>query len=497
MRTLTGFLYYPDSLEEADGITYFLVRSEEENEKFLGVMSSTPGVMSSTPAGAQPPAFKEGRGIAGDSGATTHLFPLTPENAALLRERLPWLRPQPLGLRTTAGFGDRLGLATPGHVRAVEGSGIAPIFAQQSVRENARTHRTPQQVMDDAMWGVFQTGWRLPWGADADHLKTPADIDSFFDAGFTFFTIDPGDHVDNAAQEDTLAALAAKAKDLPWDALRTTLEETRRCYLGKTFQIEDFSLEITEEALLRALVKYGRAITHTAGMAAHLAEKAAGRGYDLEISVDETFTPTSAVEHFLVASELRRLGVRWNSLAPRFVGRFEKGVDYIGDLKHFEEEFVRHAAIARHFGDYRLSLHSGSDKFSIYSIAARRAHWLLHLKTAGTSYLEALRVVGQVNPDLFRQILTLAIERYEQDRVSYHVSAVLSKVSGPEALPDPDLAALLDQFDARQVFHVTFGAVMDRFGPVLMDTLRANENLYYEALAGHFKKHLSPLREKE
>jgi hypothetical protein len=145
MRTLTGFLYYPDSLEEADGLTYFLARSEEENVKLLGVMSPETGANRLS-------EFREGTGIAGDSGATTHLYPLTPENAALLRERLPWLRPQPLGLRTTAGFGDRLGQATPGHVRAVErvnaqGIKIAPVFAQQSVRENARTRRTPQQVM--------------------------------------------------------------------------------------------------------------------------------------------------------------------------------------------------------------------------------------------------------------------------------------------------------------------------------------------------------------
>jgi hypothetical protein len=486
MKTMTGYLYYPDSLSEAEGVTYFLVRSEEENEKYLGVLVSAGAADRSA-------GFKGGQGIAGDSGATTHLFPLTAENAVHLRERLPWLRPQALGVCTTAGFGDRLGLATPGHVRAVEGTGITPIFAQQSVRENARTRRTPQQVLDDAMWGVFQSGWRQPWGADADHLKTPADIVSFLDAGFTFFTIDPGDHVDNAAQEDSTGILRDKIRGLPWDQLHTAPEEIIKTYLAKTFTIENFSLVFSEETVLRALAKYGRAIAHTAQMAEHLAGRSAGRAYDLEISVDETHTPTSAEEHFLVASELKRLGVRWDSLAPRFVGRFEKGVDYIGDLSQFEAEISRHAAIARFFGSYRLSLHSGSDKFSIYAIAARQTRGLLHLKTAGTSYLEALRVIAQASPELFRNILALAIERYEEDRASYHVSAALSKVAGSQALPDHDLAALLDQFDARQVFHVTFGAVMDRFGPALLDLLRANENAYYEILAKHFKKHLAPL----
>jgi len=85
----------------------------------------------------------------------------------------------PLSLTSTFGFGDRLGLATPGHIAAVRGTKFAPIFAQQSVRENTRTGRTPQQVMDDAKRAVDAAGWDLPWGTDADHLKTVDDLPSF------------------------------------------------------------------------------------------------------------------------------------------------------------------------------------------------------------------------------------------------------------------------------------------------------------------------------
>lgn len=481
MKTLTGYLYYPDSLVTADGVTYFLARSEEDHAKYLGVMGNAEGFE----------GFPE-------TGSGAMLCPQTPDNIALLRSRLPWLRPQPLGLQTTAGFGDRLGLATPGHVRAMQNIleqkySIAPIFAQQSVRENARTRRTPQQVMDDATWGVFQTGWRQPWGADADHLKTTEDVDSFFDAGFTFFTIDPGDHVDNAAQTDSLETLREKVKALPWDQLNSSPEEQNQLYLNQTIRLANFEITFDEATLLRALAKYGRAIAHTARMANHLASRANGHPYDLEVSVDETEMPTSPAEHFFFASELRRLGIQWVSMAPRFVGRFEKGVDYIGDLKEFETEFGKHAAIARHFGGYRLSLHSGSDKFSIYEIAARLTGGLVHLKTAGTSYLEALRVIGQAEPALFRKILNLAIERYEVDRASYHVSAQLTKVADPNSLSDSELAGLLDQFDARQVFHVTFGATLDRFGPTLCSVLKENEDTYYTFLANHFQKHLAPL----
>ena len=119
----------------------------------------------------------------------------------------------PLSLHPSFGFGDRLGLATPGHIAAVRAAGgkFAPIFAQQSVRENTRTGRTPQHVMDDATRAVDAAGWDSPWGADADHLKTLEDIPPFVEAGYTFFTVDPGEHVDNAADTDSMDVLKRKA----------------------------------------------------------------------------------------------------------------------------------------------------------------------------------------------------------------------------------------------------------------------------------------------
>ena len=116
----------------------------------------------------------------------------------------------PLGLSPSFGFGDRLGLATPGHIASVKGTKFAPIFAQQSVRENTRTGRTPQQVMDDAKRAVDAAKWDSAWGADADHLKTVDDIPPFVEAGYTFFTVDPGEHVDNAADTDSLDVLKQK-----------------------------------------------------------------------------------------------------------------------------------------------------------------------------------------------------------------------------------------------------------------------------------------------
>jgi tagaturonate epimerase len=185
------------------------------------------------------------------------------------------------------------------------------------------------------------------------------------------------------------------------------------------------------------------------------------------------------------------------SLAPRFVGRFEKGVDYVGDLSEFERAFAGHVAVARAFGPYKLSLHSGSDKFSIYPIAARLAGDLVHLKTAGTSYLEALRAVASINPALFREVVRFARERYPADRATYHVSAEVGLMPDPAAVADAELPALLEEFHAREVLHVTFGSVLNReeLRAPFLAALCGDEETYYRLLEAHFARHLAPFGE--
>ena len=384
----------------------------------------------------------------------------------------------PLGLTPSFGFGDRLGLATPGHIAAVKDTKFAPIFAQQSVRENTRTGRTPQQVMNDARRAVEAAGWETPWGADADHLKTVDDLPPFVMAGYTFYTVDPGEHVDNAADGDPLSVLQEKVKGFNWDELSAI-------YLDSPVE-RGFGV-FESESLLRAVVKYGKAIRHAAAIYQRLAQLR--DGFDFEVSVDETDSPTTALEHYFIANELSRAGVRFTSLAPRFIGRFEKGVDYIGDLAALDAELARHAAVTAHFGTYKLSLHSGSDKFSVYPLIVK--HWgeRLHVKTAGTSYLEALRSLAMTEPELFKKILTLGLERYPIDRASYHVSAQVEKV--PLGL---ELPAYLDQFDAREVLHVTFGSALAQFGNEIKAALVRHDQVYKANLQRHFSKHLDILK---
>ena len=494
MTTLTALPQlniYPRSVVAIDDAEYGLARTQAGLQ--LAIVANSADAL----------------GLRGFEGETSHvagktllLGPTSPKNAAALRQHLAWLKPRTLGLHTSAGLGDRLGLATPGHVRAIRatGSTLAPIFAQQSIREMTRTVRTPQQVMDDATWGTFEEGWRKGVGADADHLKTTDDMDSCLAAGYTFFTIDPGEHVDNSAETASLADLRAKLAELPWARMDDKPNWLTSRYLNQSFEIEDYVITFDEASLLRAAVKYGKAVAHVAEMYRHLMKATGGWNCELEVSVDETELPTSHAEHVYIAKELRRLGVHWVSLAPRYVGRFEKGVDYLGDLAQFEADFAVHAAIARVLGPYKLSLHSGSDKFSVYPIAMKQTYGLVHLKTAGTSYLEALHTIAQVDPAFFRALYVFARERYETDKVSYHVSAQLARAPKPEDMPDADLPALLNQFDAREIIHVTFGSALTwrnadkslRFRDRLMSFLRDNPEAYAANLEAHFVKHLKP-----
>ncbi len=429
-------------------------------------------------------------GFQGEIIAGIYWCPLTPKNAAALRDRLPWLNPKPLGLAVSFGFGDRLGLATPGHIAAVRNSGIAPVFAQQSVRENTRTGRTPQNVLDDAMWAVFEHDWRAPWGADADHVKEISDLAQFIEAGYTFYTIDPNQYVDNSAHTDSKEVLQVKVNDLPWDELSVSLETWYQHYVENPVKLEGITLEFQEETLLRAAAKYGRAITHIKSISDYLIVNVSQ--FDLEASVDETDTPTSVEEHYFIANELRRLGVPFVSLAPRFIGNFEKGVDYVGDIIEFECELEKHAAVMHAIGGYKLSIHTGSDKFSIYPSIAAQAKNKAHVKTAGTSYLEALRVIAVVDQPFFREILDFSRGCYETDKTTYHVSGKLERVSEADDLSDADILNIFDQFDTRQVLHVTFGSVLDHYGTELKALLGDHIDLYEEFLQAHFKHHLDP-----
>jgi hypothetical protein len=416
--------------------------------------------------------------------------------------------PTALGLKPSFGFGDRLGLATPGHVAALKrcGQGILPIFAQQSIREMSRTNRTPRQVMDDALSGARQAGYTAVQGADGDHLKTPADVDRTADAGFVFFTIDPSGEVDSSADRYTPEELGKKFELVSKQIFWLPEYEAKKIKLS-TGAIIDF----TPAVCRRAAVKYGRAIAMAVDLSGHIKQTAErlNKSYEIELSVDETPLPTTLAEHFIIADQCLKAGMKLISLAPRFIGEFEKGVDYKGDVAALEKSFTDHSAIARQLGPYKLSLHSGSDKISIYPALARATAGLFHVKTAGTSYLEALRVVARVDPALFRRVIALARSRYDTDRATYHVSASLATIPPAEEITDnrllektylglwsdqPGGTGLSDP--GRQIVHTTFGSVLcdPALGPTVKQVVRENRPLYSQILDEHFGMHLEALK---
>lgn len=172
------------------------------------------------------------------------------------------------------------------------------------------------------------------------------------------------------------------------------------------------------------------------------------------------------------------------------MGQFEKGVEYIGDRGALAKNFADHAEIARVLGPYKLSLHSGSDKFSIYPSFVEATRGVAHLKTAGTSWIEALRIVAAHDPALLREILALSLASFEENRHSYHLSCDTAKIRTD--MPDDRVGELVTAFDSRQVMHVGYGAVLDAFGEQIKGLLIDHEGEYAALMKEHFLAHLTP-----
>jgi hypothetical protein len=434
------------------------------------------------------------------------------ENAVALRALVPWLRPRLLGDATSFGFGDRLGIAGPGHVAALRANpGLAPVLAQQSARELGRTGRTLADVVDAATFGVLASGWRDGYAADADHLQTTAEVDGGIAAAVTMFTADPKAIVPDLAADAPRAAIDAAYGRVPWAAL----EDSRAAFEARypdPLDLGDGTLSLPRGAVRAAAARFGAAVVHVVEMYRHVVAALGGAEFLFEVAVDEIGHPTTPVDHVYIATELRRLGVRPQSFAPRFVGEFEKGIDYLGDPAAFADDIGTHARIAAALGPYKISVHSGSDKFSIYELLAERTGGRFHLKTSGTSYLAALRTLAETEPELFRQVWAVASKVYTASRASYRVSAVAEGLAAPERLSGDQLVGLLDDPNSREILHVTYGAVLhsenaggepaDRggaanglgdLGGAVREAVWRHREAYWAGLAEHMGRHLLPI----
>lgn len=488
---------YPNSINEIEDVRLFI--GQESGKRYLHI---------ATQGGTGNVARKfegEDLSVPSTDGKKVGLkrCPMNHRNVKGLQELFPFTRPVAIGLQNSYGFGDRLGLANPGHLRALKGYNFKPILAQQSIRELTRTQRTPEDVMDAAVWAVFQEGYKGGFGADADHLKTTDDVDRLVEAGFTMFTIDPSDHVVNGVTELSQADLVKKVNALPWLDFGDLYEKLLGRYKDKTAKLDAaHSITATEREVLEACLKYMAAIINIRRIHTHLKTKHADYVCEIEVSIDETDTATTPFEHFFIVNELKRMGVGFVSLAPRFVGDFEKGIEYKGDIELFMDHYLQHVAIARYFGTYKISFHSGSDKFRVYEAVGSLEQTLIHIKTAGTSYLEALKVVAMRDPALFREILDFSVGLYDEERKSYHATADLKKIELGKDYRDEELEGLFTSTDVRQALHVTYGRVLTEknskseymFRTRIYDCLERHEDLHYQLLIKHFHRHLAPFK---
>jgi len=218
------------------------------------------------------------------------------------------------------------------------------------------------------------------------------------------------------------------------------------------------------------------------------------------MSIDETLTSTTPEAHFFTASELIDGGVKVTSLAPRFYGEFQKGIDYRGEIGRFTQEFVIHCQIAQFFG-YKISVHSGSDKFTVFPIVGEKTGGKYHLKTAGTNWLEAVRIIAAHCPDLYRRMHQFALENLDAAKKYYHISAKPENIAPLTSLNDRDLPGLMNQDDARQVLHITYGLILQAkkpdgsalFRDEFYTALNQYEPEYSEALQKHIGRHLTAL----
>ena len=470
MKKYKDFNVYEKSVHrlQVDGIFAEIFMAEEAGGDFLVIDKMLPGFSGGQPAGGK---FK---------------LPLSHANADALRTYFPFTSPgRVLRKDRSFGLGDRLGIAAPGHIKLFEQYDAYPVFAQQSIRELNLTGRSYEDVLDAASFAVFREDFQKEWGADGDHLKSAQDLEYALGLGFTMITLDCSEHINGNVTQDN-------APELP--------EKYINKYLGKSFNIgEGVELKFTEAELKIIAAIYGKAIDFASAMFNRFL-KDGKYNADFEISIDETATPTTPLQHFFVAGELIDAGVSFATIAPRFCGEFQKGIDYIGDLKQFEKEIKVHAVIARHF-KYKLSIHSGSDKFSVFPYISRECHGIFHVKTAGTNWLEAMMVIAQTDPSLYREVHRYALSSFDEACKYYHVTTDLGKIPDVDSLSDSGLPELFDNNDARQLIHITYGLILGKKNPdgsfVFRDRLyrnwRQNENVYAQSLKRHIGKHLDLL----
>jgi len=465
---------YSSWYQEKLGMKIYPVKGEKE--RYLGMWSGDKKLYFDDPLYLEPDE---------DKGKFFFLYPFNFKNYLTLADYFPNLKPQPAGVKTSLGCGDRLGLVSRAHLEAVKNYPIFPVIAQQSPRELQKMGRTFQDVLLSAAWGVLESGNIIPFGADADHLKDEEYLQEGIESGFSMYTLD-------GSGVASFQMLSKSEKELQqiFDSMSQEEREIFNRYADRTFTLRrGLEIDFRRETFFPLFKVYFPVINFVEKMNFILQEKLSS--YDLEVSLDEGEGVTSPEVHFFVAEELHRRGVDFQSLAPRFPGSFEKAIDYQGNIQEFSSSLQSHLTVQQEIEGYRLSLHSGSDKFSIYPIFSQETNRLFHLKTSGTSWLKGLEVVAHKDPQLFRKIYELSEEDLEENRKAYQISFTKGDIHRDlNTFPDKDLPSLLAHPLIRQFLHISYGSVWRVFKSELSHLFFQYEEEHYRLVRENIDRHL-------
>ena len=407
----------------------------------------------------------------------------------------------------TLGTGDRFAHQGRAQLRAIQQANadsalaVHPVW-NKSNREHTLIGSRPDDVRAEADDAVRALGWRGAYYVDADHvgLKT---VDGFL-AASDFYTLDVADFVGAAADAASVDAFA--------DALAR--------YGGAlTIPGLDAPLDLSPGPVRAAAGKFLLAVQEAGRIYRHVEGKKGRENFVTEVSIDETDAAQTPAELFLILAMIAREGIPAQTVAPKFTGRFNKGVDYVGDLARFEREFDEDLSVlafaVREFGlpdTLKLSVHSGSDKFSLYPLINRlvKKHGAgLHVKTAGTTWLEELIGLAEAGGDglaIAQEVYAEAHGRYDELTKPYAAVIDVDRAQLPDPAdvrgwdPGAYVRALRHEQDCpeynpsfRQLLHVAF-KVAAKMGARYTDALWAHEAVVARNVTDNLlRRHLLPI----
>jgi hypothetical protein len=404
------------------------------------------------------------------------------------------------------GVGDRFGQQARAQLRAFQllakdGVDVVPVW-NKSNREHTFIGSQPQSVFDAAQTAVKALDWNQSWHVDADHIRLET-VDRFIPCS-DFFTIDVADSIGKSAASSDVNEFVERHPELTGTVRIVGL-------------VEPFTLARAD--VERVAAKYLLAAQDAAKIYRHIAEKKGAAHFIAEVSMDETDTPQTPAELLVILAALADYKVLVQTLAPKFTGRFNKGVDYVGDLAQFEREFNEDLAVVAHaieqYGlpaNLKLSVHSGSDKFSLYPIIHRalvRTGAGVHVKTAGTTWLEELIGLAEAGGDglaLAREIYGYALAHVDELCAPYASVINIDRTRLPNSMTvnswsGPHFASVLRHLpthpnfnpNVRQLLHVSF-KLAAKSGSRYLGLLRANEAIVARQVTGNlYERHLRPL----